>query len=81
MQAKVIWSSYTTCLGGLGWLGMGLLDEIKAKGRFQKNKKQAGTELGQAQLKLGLNFTQIFCRFGFFPFGLMELIWLGLVPS
>ena len=30
----------------------------------EKVKKQAGTELGQAQLKLGLDFTLIFCRFG-----------------
>ena len=27
--------------------------------------EQAGTELGQAQLKLGLDFTLIFCRVGF----------------
>ena len=26
---------------------------------------QAGAELGQAQLKLGLDFTLTFCRFGF----------------
>ena len=28
------------------------------------NHEQAGVELGQAQLKLGLNFTLIFFRFG-----------------
>ena len=38
---------------------------------------QAGTELGQAQLKLGLEFTLIFCRFGFSPFGLIEFVWLN----
>ena len=27
--------------------------------------EQAGTELGQAQLKLGLDFTLIFCRIGY----------------
>ena len=31
---------------------------------LEVGKKQAGTELGQAQLKLGLDFTLIFCRFG-----------------
>ena len=36
--------------------------------------KQAGTELGQAQLKLGLDCTVIFCRFGFSSFGLIELV-------
>ena len=28
-------------------------------------KEQAGTELGQAQLKLGLDFSLILCKFGF----------------
>ena len=41
---------------------------------FGKATKQAGTELGQAQLKLGLDCTVIFCRFGFSPFGLIELV-------
>ena len=36
--------------------------EIRLLGRVQK--KQAGAELGQAQLKLGLDFTLIFCRSG-----------------
>ena len=53
------------------------------------NKKiveQAGTELGQAQLKLGLDFTQIFSRFGFSGFsfyfiGLIEKIWFGVLGS
>ena len=35
----------------------------------KKVKKQAGAELGQAQYKLGLDFTLIFCRFG-----LVELV-------
>ena len=30
----------------------------------EKKLKQAGTELGQAQLKLELHYTLIFCRFG-----------------
>ena len=38
-----------------------------------KRMKQAGTELGQAQLKLGLDFN--FCRFGFFGFSLIDLVW------
>ena len=37
--------------------------------------KQAEAELGQAQRKLGLDFTLIFCRFGFSRFGLIELVW------
>ena len=37
--------------------------------------RQAGAELGQAQLKLGLGFNLIFCRFGFYRFGLVELVW------
>ena len=41
--------------------------------------EQAGTELGQAQLKLGLDFTLIFCRFGspicIDRIGLIEYIW------
>ena len=36
--------------------------------------KQAGTELGQAQLKLGLDCTLIFCRFCLFPFGLIVIV-------
>ena len=32
---------------------------------LRKGVKQAETELGQAQLKLGLDFTLIFCRVGF----------------
>ena len=31
----------------------------------RKKKEQAGAELGQAQLKLELDFTLIFFRFGF----------------
>ena len=33
---------------------------------------QAGAELDQAQLKLGLDFTMIFCSFGFSRVGLVE---------
>ena len=41
---------------------------------LRMRQKQAGTELGQAQLKLGLDCTVIFCRFGFSSFGLIELV-------
>ena len=49
------------------------LEQTKITDEFQ----QAGTELGQAQLKLGLDFTPIFCRFGisgfcFYFAGLIE---------
>ena len=52
----------------------------------RKNNQQAGAELGQAQLKLGLDFTPIFCRFGFSGFsfyfiGLIEKIWFGILGS
>ena len=40
---------------------------------YVQSKKQAGTELGQAQLKLVLDF--IFCRFGFSEFSLIDLVW------
>ena len=47
---------------------------------FRKNGKQAGAELGQAHLKLGLNFTLIFCRFGFSTSGLIVLVgWIFFV--
>ena len=36
--------------------------------------KEAGAELGQAQLKLGFDFTLIFCGFGFSRFGLVILV-------
>ena len=36
--------------------------------------KQAGAELGQAQLKLGLDFNQIQYPFGFSKFDLVELV-------
>ena len=39
-----------------------------------RNIKQAGAELGQAQNKLGLDLTLIFCRLGFSRFGLVELV-------
>ena len=51
----------------------------------QENHKQAGAELSQAQIKLGLDFSSIFCRFGFARFGLVELVWwisfVGLVEK
>ena len=37
--------------------------------------KQAEAELGQAQLKLGLDFILIFFKYGFSRFGLVELVW------
>jgi len=42
---------------------------------YLKEKKQAGAELSQAQLKLGLDFTLIFCRFGFTEYSLVKLVW------
>ena len=42
--------------------------------KIRKIIEQAGAELGQAQLKLGLDFTMIFCIFGFSTFGLVKLI-------
>ena len=44
------------------------------KSDTKQERKQAGTELGQAQLKVGLDFILIFCRFGFSKFGLVELV-------
>ena len=41
---------------------------------FSPIRKQAGAELGQAQLKLGLDFTLIF--FTFSRFGLIDLVLL-----
>ena len=40
----------------------------------KKKDQQAGTELDQAQLMLGLDFTLIFCRFGFSRFCLVGLV-------
>ena len=40
--------------------------------------KQAGAELGQAQLKLELNLTLTVCRFGLYRFGLIVIIGLIL---
>ena len=57
-----------------GWDRKKLALEYGLKERNKKRLRQAGTELGQAQLKLGLDFTLIFCRFGFSPFGLIELV-------
>ena len=40
--------------------------------------KQAGAELGQAQLKLELDLTLTVCRFGLYRFGLIVIIGLIL---
>ena len=47
---------------------------LNPKGCFKKTQEQPGTELGQAQLKLGLDFTLIFCRFGFTRYNFVELV-------
>ena len=52
----------------------------------RKERKQVGAELGQAQLKLGLEFTSIFCIFGFSGFsfylkGLIEKNWFSILGS
>ena len=39
-----------------------------------KTTKHAGAELGQAQLKLGLDLNQILCIFGFSIFDFVELV-------
>ena len=44
------------------------------KGRVRKIVEKAGADLGQAQLKLGLDFTLIFCKFGSSAFGLVKLV-------
>ena len=51
-------------------------------------KIQAGAEPGQAQLKLGLDFTLTFCRFGLVElvcrisfFGLIGKIWFTMLGS
>ena len=41
---------------------------------FYRILLQAGTELGQAQLKLKLDFILIFCKFGFSSDGLVKLV-------
>ena len=41
---------------------------------IKKKKKQAWAELGQAQLKMGLDFNQIQYTFGFSLFDLAELV-------
>ena len=43
-------------------------------GHFCEIWEQAGAELGQAQLTLGLDFTLIFCKFGSSTFGLVKLV-------
>ena len=47
---------------------------IRAPASNRVDKKQAGAELAQTQYKQGLDFTLIFCRFGFSRFGLVELV-------
>ena len=49
-------------------------DKLKTTLKIKTTSKQAGTELGQAQLKLGLDFILIFHRFGFSWFGLVEFV-------
>ena len=44
----------------------------------RKTFKEAGAEVGQAQLKLGLDFLS-FWRFGFSIFGWIDLVLLGLI--
>ena len=41
-----------------------IFSSIPLTSHFEINNRQAGTELGQAQLKLKLDFNLIFCRFG-----------------
>ena len=41
---------------------------------FDIEFKQDGAELGQAQLKLGFEFTFILCRFGLFRYDLVGLV-------
>ena len=58
------------------WKEMLIRKKLRVKTYLKTEKivKQAGAELGQAQLKLGFDFTLIFCRFGFYSFGLVELV-------
>ena len=53
-----------------------ILRQIQPPSRqsLQNSSEQAGTELGQAQLKLGVDCILIFCRFDFSQFGLIELV-------
>ena len=48
---------------------LGMIEPLQYGVGKIKISKQAGAELGNAQLKLGLDFTFIFCRFG-----LVELV-------
>ena len=41
---------------------------------YNKYTKQAGAELGQAQLKLEFDLTLTVCRFGLYRFGLIVII-------
>ena len=47
---------------------------VKIVESWQKGLKQAGAELGQAQLKLRLDFNQIQYTLGFSLFDLVELV-------
>ena len=52
----------------------------------RKERRQVWAELGQAQLKLGLEFTSIFCIFGFSGFSfyficLIEKNWFSILCS
>ena len=42
-----------------------------------RQDEKAGAELGQAHLKLGLDFTLIFCRFGLSRIGLESSLWMN----
>ena len=41
---------------------------------FLKKKEQAGAEMGQAKIKLGLDFKLISCKFGSSTFDLVKLV-------
>ena len=63
------------CLGSICKVYEGGLKNY-LKNDDDSKDEQVGTELGQAQLKLGLDCTVIFCRFGFSSFGLIELVFI-----
>ena len=44
-------------------------------GGNELHNEKAGAELGQTQLKLGVDFTLILCRFGFTGYSLVKLVW------
>ena len=51
-----------------------LKEFLRENFKEQLKKQQAGAELGQAQLMLGMDYTLIFCRFRFSRLGLAELV-------